>query len=185
MTFASLGETEAVGADYDSVLQENIVADAAVFADYGVCVRKEIVADLYAAINDDVREQHAVLADLDVLADDHVGAEVSAASNRCRGMDDCRRMHARGVMQRLVEEFEGLREAEIGILDAQRGCGDDGKAFGNNHGGGFGEPGGGGVLGGGDEGEFSGAGPLYAIEAGDLGVGRTVVEARVEGGGNL
>src|ERR1700691_5939718 len=86
MTFASLGETEAVGADYDSVLQENIVADAAVFADYGVCVRKEIVADLYAAINDDVREQHAVLADLDVLADDHRRAEVSRAAAAYLGL---------------------------------------------------------------------------------------------------
>src|SRR5580692_3086742 len=161
MTFGSLGETETIGADHDSVLQENIVAEATVFADYGVGVGKKIVANLYSTIDDYVRQQHGLLADHDVLIDDYVGAEVSTASNRRRGMDDCRGMDAWGVMQRLVEEFEGLREAEIGILDAQRGCGDDGKVFGNNHSGGFGEPGCGGVLGVGDESKFSGAGSLY------------------------
>ena len=94
-------------------------------------------------------------------------------------------MNSRGIAQRLVEEFEGTREAEIGIFDAQRGCRDDREVFGNDYSCGFGEPRCGGVLGVGDEGEFSGAGLLDAVESGDLGVGGTVFEARVEGGGDL
>jgi hypothetical protein len=183
-SFAGLGEPEAVGADDDSVLQENVVADAAIFADYSMRVGEEIVADLYSAIDDYVRQQYGVVSDRDVLVDDDIRAKVRAAANlRCR-MDDCRGMHSRGIAQRLVEEFEGVREAEIGILDTQRRSGDGGKLFGNNHSCRLGQPGCGGVLGVGDESEFSGAGLFNAVEAGDFCVGRTVFQARVEGSGD-
>ena len=164
----SFGEAEAVGADHDSVLQEHVVADAAVLAHHGVRVGKEIVADLYAAIDDDVRQQHGVVADLDVLVDDDIRAEVGAASDLRRGVDDRRRMHARGILQRFVEEFEGARETKIRIFDAQHGCRDDREVLGDNYGCSLGEPGCSGVLGVGDEGEFRGAGLLDAVEAGDL-----------------
>ena len=72
-----------------------------------------------------------------------------------------------------MEEFEGARETEIRVFDAQRGRRDDGKVFGDDHGCGLGEPGRGGIFGVGDEGDFSRAGLLDAIEAGDLGVGES------------
>ncbi len=185
VSVGSLGEAEAVGADHDAVLQQDIVADAAVLAHHGVGVGKEIVADLCPAIDDHVRQQYGVVADLDVLVDDYIRADVGVASDLRCGMDDRRGMHSRGIAQRLVEEFEGMRETEIGILDAQCGCRDDGKVLGDDYGCGLGEPGCGGVLGVGDEGEFCGPGLLDAVEAGDLGVGRAVFEARVEGGCDL
>ena len=64
-------------------------------------------------------------------------------------------------------------------------AGNGGKVFGDDHGCGFGEPRCGRVLLIGNEGDFSGAGLLDAVEAGDLGVGGAVVEARVEGMGDL
>jgi len=182
MSIVSLGETEAVGTDHDAILQQHVVADLAVLADHGVCVGEEVVANLNPAIDDDVRQQHGVVADLDVFVDDDIRANVRAATNLRCGVDDGRGMHSRGIAQRLVKEFEGVCEAEIGILDAQRGCGDGGKVFGNNHSCGLGKPGCGGVLGVGDESEFSGAGLLDAVEAGDVDVRRTVFEARVESG---
>ncbi len=84
-----------------------------------------------------------------------------------------------------MEEFEGMGEGKIRIFGAQHGRRDGREVLGNNYGGGLGEAGGGGVLGVGDEGEFSGAGLLDAVEAGDVDVGEAVVEARVEGGCDL
>ena len=126
-----------------------------------------------------------MVADLDVLVDDHVRADVGVASNLRRGMNDRRGMHSRGITQRLVEEFEGAREAEIRILDAQCGGRDDGKVLGDDDRCGFGEPRCGGILGIRDECDFSWAGLLDAIEAGDVGIGWAVFEACVEGGGDL
>src|ERR1035438_338326 len=100
-------------------------------------------------------------------------------------MDDRRGVHSRGIAKWLVEEFEGASETEVGILDAKRGRWDDREGFGNDHGCGLGKPGCGGILWVGDEGDFSWASLLDAVEAGDLGVGRTIFEARVEGGGDL
>src|SRR5258708_28307893 len=186
----SFGEAEDIGADNDSVVQQDVVADAAVLADYGVRVGEKIVADLYAAIDDCVRQQHGMVADLDLLVDDDVRAKVSFASDLRRGMDDCGGMNSRGVAQRLVEEFEGAREAVVRIFDAERGRWNRGKVFGDDHGCGFGKPGRGSILLIRDEGDFSWAGLLDAVEAGDLGVDAlgiagAVVEARVQGGGDL
>src|SRR5579859_346596 len=50
-SFGSLSESEAVGADHDSVLQEHVVADAAVLAHDGMRVREKIVADFRTAID--------------------------------------------------------------------------------------------------------------------------------------
>ena len=140
LSVVSLGEAKSVGTDDDSVVQQDVVADAAVLADHNVSVREEVAADLYAAIDYRVREQHCMIADLDVLVDDHIRTDVSVASNLRAGMDDCCRMNSRSVTQRLVEEFEGAREALIGILDAQRGCWDCGKSFGDYYGCGLGLP---------------------------------------------
>src|SRR4029077_17321749 len=80
---------------------------------------------------------------------------------------------------------EGAREAVIRVFDAQCGRRNRRKVFGDDHGCGFGQPGGGGLCWIGDESDFSGAGLLDAVEAGDLGVRGTVVQACVEGGGDL
>ena len=71
VSVVSFGEAKAVGADHDSVLQQHVVADAAVLADDRVRVREEVVADLHSAIDHNVRQQDRVVADLDVLVDDH------------------------------------------------------------------------------------------------------------------
>ena len=55
----SFGEAEAVGSDDYAVLQQDVVADAAVFPDHGVRVREEIAADLHSPVDDHVREQLA------------------------------------------------------------------------------------------------------------------------------
>jgi len=181
----SLGKAEAVRADDDSVVQQDVIADAAVLANHGVRMGEEIVADLYSAIDNRVRQQDGMIADLDVLVDDNIGTEVSIASNLGGFMDNCCRMNSGRVAQRLVEEFEGAREAVVGIRDAQRGGRNGGKVEGYDYRGGLGQPGCGRIFGIGDEGDFSCAGLLDAVEASDLGIGGAVLETRVEGGGDL
>ena len=94
-------------------------------------------------------------------------------------------MHSGGIERRLVEEFESVREAEIGILDAQRGRWNDREVLGDDYRCSLGAPGRGGILGVGDEGKLSGSGLLDAVEPGDLGIGRAVFQARVKGGCDL
>jgi len=132
-----------------------------------------------------MRQQNGVVADLDILVDYDIRSDVSTVSNPRRGMDDCGGMHSWRIALRLVEQFECVGEAEIGILHAQGRDRDNRKVLGDDDGCGFGEPGGGSVFWVGDESDFSGAGLLDAVEAGDFRVGRSVGEACVEGGGDL
>src|SRR5260370_24094004 len=92
-SFVSLGETKAVRADHDAVVQQHVVADAAVFANHGVSVSEEIVADLYPAVDHRMRQQNGIVANLDILVDYDIRTDVSSASNLCGGMDDCRGRH--------------------------------------------------------------------------------------------
>src|ERR1700730_1058404 len=104
-------------------------------------------------------------------------------------------MNSWGIAQRLVKEFERMRETEIRILDPQRRCRGCGQGLGEDDGGAFGEAGCGGILLVGSEGDFRRAGLLDAVEAGDFGIDDldtgdpdtegAVIEARVEGGGDL
>ena len=48
-------------------------------------------------------------------------------------------MHSRGIVRRLMEEFEGARETQIGILDAQCGRWNRGKVSRHDDGRGLGE----------------------------------------------
>ena len=151
---------------------------------------KKLIADLDAAIDDCVREKYGVVPDLNVLVDDDVRTDMSVASNLRGFMDDCCGMNSGSVTQGLMEKFEGAGEAVIRIFDAQRCGGNSGKIFGDDYGCGFGEPGGWRVLLVRDEGEFGRAGLLDAVEAGDLFIDKldtegAVIEARVEGGGDL
>ena len=92
-----LGEAEAVGADDDGILQNDVVSDAAELADYHVRVREEVVADVYSAIDRGVRQQHSVVSDLHIFVDDYVCAEVRVLADSCRGMDDRGRMDSGSV----------------------------------------------------------------------------------------
>ena len=58
-------EAEAVAADYDSVLDQDAMADAAVLAHGAVRVGEEIVADCRASIDGDEAVQHDVASYLD------------------------------------------------------------------------------------------------------------------------
>src|ERR1700722_7044416 len=65
-SFGGLSKAEPVGANYDSVLQQYIAADAAILANDRVRVREKVAANLYSSINYDVRQQHRVRPDLDI-----------------------------------------------------------------------------------------------------------------------
>jgi hypothetical protein len=181
----SFGEAEAVGADDDAILQQNVVADAASFPDYGVGVREEVIADSYSAIEDDVRQQDGVVADLDILVNDYERADVSAASNLGSGMDGRRGVYSGGVEWRLVEQVESASETEVRILHAQRCRWDHGEGHRNDHCSSPGDARRRGIFRVRDERDFRGPGLLDAVEAGDLGIGGAIVEACVEGGGEL
>jgi len=69
-------ESEAVAAYYGSVLQQDVVSQAAEFSYYRVGVGEEIVAYGCAAIDDYVGEEDGVVPDDDVFVDYYVGADV-------------------------------------------------------------------------------------------------------------
>jgi hypothetical protein len=179
--FASFvfGETEAVGADDDGVLQEDIVSDAAEFADYYVSVGEEVVADFYSAIDGCVRQQDGVVADLDILVDDYVRTEVRVLSYFRSGMNYCCGMDSGSVARRLIEELYGFGPRQIRVVRAQHARGDGGKLFVDYDGCRLRRFRGGCVLGIVYEGELSGDGLLDAADAGDLGVGRGIFQAGV------
>ncbi len=162
------GEAEAVGSDDGSVLEDDVVAEAAVLADDGVGVGEEVVAGADVGIEDDVGQKGGVVADDDVLADDDVGADVGVRPDLCGGSDGGGAVDAGSVGGRLVEELDGAGEGEVGILDAQGGGGDLGEVRFDEDGGGLGGAGEGGVLGVGDEGEVAGSGGVDGGDAGDV-----------------
>jgi len=180
-----LGESEAVGANHYAILQQDVVAEAAVLANHRVSVREQVVANLCAAIDDDVREQDSVGTDFDLLSDHDVGADVRLLADLCRRIDHRSGMNSGLVRQRLVEKFQRLRKAEIRIFRPQHGRGNGREVLGHDDGGGLGGTRGRRIFGIGDEGEFSRPGLVNAVEAGDFGIRGAVVEACVEGGGDL
>ena len=110
------GEAEAVGSDNCAVLENDVVAELAVLADYSMGVRKEAIADTNAGIQDDVGQDDGVVADDTVFADDDIRADVGASADFCRGVDDSRGVNAGRPDGRLVKDFDGASEAEIGIF---------------------------------------------------------------------
>src|SRR5579863_4553774 len=71
-SLGSFGESEAVGADHDSVLQEHVVADAAAFAHDGMHVSEKVVANRHTAIDNHMGEQYRVCADDDIFVNHNV-----------------------------------------------------------------------------------------------------------------
>ena len=92
-----LGEAEAVGADYGSILQEDVVSQLAEFSDYGVGVGEEIVAYGCSAIDDHVRQQDGVISDYGVFVDYRVGADVRILADFGPVMDNRGRMDSVGI----------------------------------------------------------------------------------------
>jgi len=177
---SSLSETKSIGAHHDAVLQQDPIAETAVLPHHGVRVREKVIANFYSAINDRVRQQHRVLADHDVFLDHHIGTNMSMRSYLRSRMHHGRRVHARRIAQRLMEQFESAGKAEIRILRAQHGRRDSREVLGDDYRGGFGRTCRGRVFGIRDETEFSRASLVDSVEPGDFRFRRPVVEARVE-----
>ncbi len=178
------GEAEAVGTDDDTVLQDDVVADAAELADDGVGVGEEVVSDGNVGVEDNVGKDDGVVADGDVVGDDGAGADVGVGSNGGGGCDDGGGMDAGRVNGRLVEEFDATGECQVGIFEAEGGGVDLGEVGFDEDGGGMGGTGEGCVLGIGDEGDLSGDGGLDAGYTGDEGV-RVSMEGGIEMGGEF
>ena len=156
------GETEAVRADDNAILQENIVAEMTEFADDGVGVSEEIAADGCSAVDHAVGQDGRVVSDYDLLVDHNVGSDVGVPAEFGGGVDDSGGMNSGSVLWRLVEEFNGSCPSEIGIFAAEYSGRKRGEIFGDDDGGSMGGFGGGVVLGIGDEGELAGAGVFEA-----------------------
>ena len=178
-------KAEAVGADHRTVLQEDVVAEAAEFADHGVGVSEEIVTDAGSAIDDDVGKKDGIVSDDGVGVDDHVRAEVRALADLGRGMNDRGGMDSDGVSGWLIEKFNGSGPGEVRILAAQHPGRDGGEIVCDNHGRSLGRLRGGVVFWIGDESQLAAAGSFDAGDSCDLGVWRCVVDAGSKGAGNV
>ncbi len=77
---AIAGKAEAVAANDDAVLQDDVVAQAAVFTHDRVGVCEEVVANACSAIDDHVRQEYGVVANLDIVIDHDVGRDVCVLS---------------------------------------------------------------------------------------------------------
>src|SRR6185312_9118374 len=145
-------KTEAVRAYDGSVLENNIVAQAAILAHDGVGVGEEVVSDDGVGVDDDVGQEGGVVSDNCAFADDDVGSDVGIAADFCGWGDDGGGVNAGRVLGLLIEEAHGFGEGEIGIRRAERGGGDIGKVGRDDDGSGVGGAGEGGVAWVGDEG---------------------------------
>lgn len=118
---ALFSEAETVAADDDAILEDDAIADLAEFADNGVGVGEEIITDAGTLINRDVAVENSVAANVGVFFDDAVGADMGASADFRRFGDERCRMKAGFVARGLIEEFDGVREGEIGVGGAQSG----------------------------------------------------------------
>jgi hypothetical protein len=183
--FFNLGEAETVAAYYYSVLQQDVVAQAAEFSYYGVGVGEEIVAYGYSAIDDCVGQQDGVVSDYYIFVDYYIGAYVRVLAQLRFGIDHRSGMDSGGVARWLVEKFDGFGPGQIGILAAQHSGGDSWKIFGYDDRRGFGDLRRRVVPGIGNEGQLAVDGLLYAGYSCDFGVGGGVFETGVEGLGDV
>ena len=127
---ALFGETKAICADDDSVLEDDAIADLAEFAHDGMGVREEVVADAGALINGDMAVEDGVAADVGVFFDDAIGADVRASANFGRFGDESGGMEAGLITRSLIEKFDGVSKGEVGVRSAQSGeFGHAGVAF--------------------------------------------------------
>src|SRR5216684_391096 len=93
-------------------------------------VGEEIVADSDSTIDGDKAVQHGVGADGDAFVNEAVRADVGVGGDARGFGDDRGGVDGGSVYGRLVEEFDGAREIEIGIGGAERGeWGETGSAF--------------------------------------------------------
>src|SRR5260221_8078332 len=93
-------------------------------------VGEEIVADSDSTIDGNKAVQHGVSADGDAFVNEAVRANVGVGADARGFGDDRGGVNAGGVGGRLVEEFDGAGEIEIGIGGAERSeWGETGSAF--------------------------------------------------------
>jgi len=179
------GEAEAVATDYDPVLEDDVIAEAAVLADDGVGVGEEVVSGTDVRVEDGMWKDGGVVADGDVVADDGVGTDMGVGADVSGGRDDCSWMDSGWVGRGAVEELDSKGEGQIGVFDAE-GCGWDLRKFWFDQDsccfGGTGE---GSVFGVGDEGQIAGTGVFYAGDACDLSGGVASMEGGIEVLGHL
>src|SRR5215469_13505990 len=166
-----LGEAEAVAPDYNSILQQDVVSDAAVFTNNRMRVGKEVIADAHTAINDDMREQHAVGAYLDIFFDHDICPDVSIRADLARFGDGSGRVHGRLISRRTMEQLKRLGISQVRICRSQRDSRDWWKIFGHDDGGGLSRARGGSILRVGDEGQFRPAGFFNSGNTGNFNVG--------------
>src|ERR1700722_10622959 len=172
-------EAEAVSSDDGSVLQDDVVAQAAVLADDGVGMGEEVVSGLGMRVEDNVGQDDGVVADRDVIANYGVGPNVGVIADAGAGGDCGGGVDAGGVVRRTIEELDGEGEGEVGVFDSE-GCGRDlGEVGFDEDGCCFGSAGKGGVFGIGDKCEVAGFGGFDSGYAGYFGR-RIPVERGVE-----
>ena len=127
-----LREAESICADDRSILQDNVIAQAAMLAYNRVRMREEIVADASAAIDHHMRQENCITADINIFVDHNVRSDMRASTNSGGAMNRRRRVYAGHVLRRLVEQFDCAREGEIRVLAAQRGRWNPWKVFRND-----------------------------------------------------
>src|SRR6185369_12569265 len=111
-------ESEAIGAQHHTRMQDDAVTDPYILANHGAGVRDEVPPDPDAGIDGDVRVDGRVRTDLDVLADDGVRPDRRRLGHARGGGDDRGRMDTGCRSARYVEERERVREGEIRVRRA-------------------------------------------------------------------
>ena len=83
VTFGCGGETETVGTDDASAVQDTVITDAAVVVDGHVGIEDTSVAHLCAVTYRDSAVDRAVVANLTTLADDSIRSNVAVLAYLC------------------------------------------------------------------------------------------------------
>src|ERR1700760_1543579 len=111
-----LGKAVAVGADHDTVLQNDMVSDPAVFADDSMRVGEEMIANMDIGVDHNVRKDGGVIADSAVLADHNIGANGGVLPHFRCGVNDRRWMYTGRIDRGRVKDFDGASKGEIWIF---------------------------------------------------------------------
>src|SRR5215467_91862 len=122
-TILPFGKAEAVAANDGPILQNDTITDSRVFTHNRVGVCDEVVTDFGPTIDGNEAVQHSVVANLSLFVNIAIRTDMRAFANCRRLCDNGGRMYARGVLRRLIEKFESVRESKVRVGGAQSGKG--------------------------------------------------------------
>ncbi len=108
-------KAKAVRANNCSILQQNMVAQAAVFSNNRMRMGKKVMSNSHVWIDHHMGQQNAVVADCYIRLNHHICPDMAVLPKFCSWVNDSCRMNTGSVDRRMVKDFNRVGESEIWI----------------------------------------------------------------------